>query len=154
MPFPLFKIPREGRNIIYDCCLPVVDGGNTVTPDVDRHRRCTPHYLSSQTVNGNIALLQTCQQAYVEGMETLYSTKIFYFNGYHDQSKVQDDKRTLRIPHKLGLPGTFTFCHVVPYCDYFTLKYWLKSIGSRGRSYVRHLRLEFVGFTFSTNPES
>ena len=98
MPFPLFKLPLEVREAIYDATPPVMNGGRQITPSIERNRRFQnqreddSHFKDCATVNGNITILQACQQIYHEGMRILYSIKTLYFSDHEIHPH-----RTLRI---------------------------------------------------------
>ena len=128
-------MPRELRDKIYADCFATKNGNNLVTPDSDRSRRQTPGCDTSCTVNGPIALLQTCRQVHDEGIDFLYKGRTFLFTSHQHADRVEltwepvdGDRLELAMLH---------------YNDLWTFTDFLNSIGSSNRKKIEHPTLYF-----------
>ena len=113
-----------------------------------------------RTVNYELGLLQSCQQAYDEATATLYGYKVFYFDdtSYGYENTVVEASAHCWYCSRKGGMATYTRCgdaydgkHYVgiPYCDFVGMYDWLLKIGERNRLKIRHIHISLSGSQFA-----
>ncbi|CAD6575994.1 MAG: hypothetical protein ASARMPREDX12_007670 [Alectoria sarmentosa] len=167
LPFPLFKLPREIRNIIYEKVFSTSLNDKVITPDPSYSRRryddfCRKHgatYLGvDRAINNGLALLQSCQQAHEEAAAVLYGQSTFYFDD--SQQYETFSRKTFAVDvsahcYYCRQDRCWSACsggkHLVdiPFTDLVTLKSWLSTIGERNRLRIRHIQIHFSDSRFT-----
>lgn len=158
MFFPLFCLPIEIRMIIYEEVFRNRHPDKTIAPVYKRGDGCINQY-TDYTVNKDLGLLQTCQQAQEEGTTALYTNHIYYFDDeWNDlEGNLMYDQlhRTLSVGQEQGLTyyedypkGGIDYLSF-PCWDFFTMYEWLVAIGEKNRMKLRHVHLHFIRPTSS-----
>ena len=167
MAFPLFRLPKEIRDMIYEEVFGTSLGDGAIAPDTHYHRRRIGGNLTDRTINNGLGLLQSCQQAHEEATAILYGKHVFYF----------DDTRHGAMATRVDVTGHCYYCqrvrvHVpgegmtigdrcydaegfdkkhyvsVPETDFMSMGNWLSAIGARNRLLIQHLQLHFYTSRF------
>ena len=164
--FPFFRLPFDIRWMIYKEVFktPYVD--NIITPDPTRHRRQLGRHYTDHTVNYDLALLQSCQQAHEEATSFLYGNNVFYFDDADYgtieieasahcrycawEAIIHRDHPELMAP-EIQCPDAQDGKHYVqiPRCDLGSMYVWLEKIGQRNRLRIRHIQISFSGCQFA-----
>ena len=140
--FPFFRLPLEIRQMIYHCMFQTTRGDQAITPDPTRTRRSDARFYSrhhsSRTISAGLGLLLSCQKAYEEVTDVLYSEHTFYFDddrhGMRDFDYPMNTRSCYYCRIRQRYSGLFNLyenrCHgieygthyvKIPYCDYVTM---------------------------------
>ena len=158
MPFELFRLPFELREMIYKAMFETSSQDNIITPDQNyTRRRFTGRDLNDHTISNGLGFLQTCQQAYEEAYPCLYKPEnTYYFEDVQhgaDTVYLEPDSKCARYGKRQELECQgWIPCRrqlKLPQCDFVAMPTWLEKIGERNRMQVRHIQLHFNGLDFT-----
>ena len=127
------------------------------------------HHYTDRTVNYDLALLRSCQQAHEEATSFLYGNNTFYFDDsdygttkieasahcYYcaEEATIQRDNSESIAPENQCLDALDALDgkHYVeiPRCDLGSMCDWLVQIGRRNRLKIRHIQISFSGCQFA-----
>ena len=158
MPFELFRLPFEIREMIYKAMFETSSQDNIITPDQNyTRRRFAGKDLNDHTISNGLGFLQTCQQAFEDAHPFLYKPKKTY---YFDVVQHGADTVYLDPDSKCACYGKrqelecqgWNPCRrqlKLPQCDFVAMPTWLEKIGERNRTQIRHIQLHFTGPVFT-----
>ena len=164
--FPFFRLPFDIRWMIYKEVFKTPYTDNIITPDPSHHRRQLGRRYGDRTVNYDLALLRSCQQAHEEATSFLYGNNIFYFDDadygiIEIEASAHCDYCLEEASINRDRPGSLTpdiRCsdaldgkHYVeiPRCDLGSMYDWLDKIGQKNRLKIRHIQICFYGCQFA-----
>ena len=159
-PFPFFRLPLDIRRMIYEEVFRAPLADKTITPDRSYRRRKLGRRFAERTVNYDLALLRSCQQAHNEASGTLYGSQVFYFDdtSYGHENAVVEASAYCYYCSGEGSMTTYNRCldayngkHYVkiPHCDFVEMYDWLLNIGERNRLKIRHIHISFSSSQFA-----